>query len=142
MSHVHTWFSSVLANHDTCLDGLDGSARSTMELGLNNLIMRARIFLAILDAVSPLKRHNEIMPLYAGCFPSWLTSEDRKILEALSRDIMVDVIVREDRNIDQYQIIEKLLMLLMCKTRHKRRMLRWERKKMNVVFGDGNGNLP
>ncbi|XWS15605.1 hypothetical protein CRYUN_Cryun34aG0015300 [Craigia yunnanensis] len=40
-SNVHAWLSSVLTNHVTCLDGLQGSARTLMEPGLKDLISRA-----------------------------------------------------------------------------------------------------
>ncbi|CAK7351021.1 unnamed protein product [Dovyalis caffra] len=38
--NAHARLRSVLANYHACLDGLNGSARSTMEPGLNDLIMR------------------------------------------------------------------------------------------------------
>ncbi|CAK7351019.1 unnamed protein product [Dovyalis caffra] len=94
-ANAHTWVSCVLTNYDTCLDELNGPARSTMEPDLNDLILRARISLAILVAISPLKENNEILPLIED-LPSWLTSKERKLLEAFPKDIKADVIVAQD----------------------------------------------
>ncbi|KAJ6292267.1 hypothetical protein OIU78_024445 [Salix suchowensis] len=92
---AHTWLSSVLTNHETCVDGLNGPARSSMEPDLNDLILRARISLAMLVVISPSKENNEIFPL-KGDFPSWLTSKDRKLLVTLPKDINADVTVAKD----------------------------------------------
>jgi pectinesterase len=96
LEDAHSWLSSVLTNHVTCLDGLHGSARTTMEPGLEDLISRARTSLAMLVAVSsPLKTKENIEPLN-GKFPSWVTSRDRRLLQALAKEIKANVVVAKD----------------------------------------------
>ncbi|MQI32239.1 pectinesterase inhibitor domain-containing protein, partial [Escherichia coli] len=52
MQDAHSWLSSVLTNHATCLDGLEGySARTLMEAEVKDLISRARTSLALLVAI-------------------------------------------------------------------------------------------
>ncbi|XVF27824.1 hypothetical protein REPUB_Repub14bG0142400 [Reevesia pubescens] len=93
-SNAHGWLSSVLTNHATCLDGLEGSARTLMEPWLNDLISRARTSLAIFVSVSPRKtKFND--PLIDG-IPSWVSSKDRKLLQALPNEIKANVVVAKD----------------------------------------------
>ncbi|KAH1065987.1 hypothetical protein J1N35_030974 [Gossypium stocksii] len=94
-SNAQAWLSSVLTNHVTCLDGLQGSVRTLMEPGLSDLISRARTSLAILVSVSPTKTEFDDDPLIGG-FPSWLSSKDRKLLQALPNEIKADVVVAKD----------------------------------------------
>ncbi|KAJ6333736.1 hypothetical protein OIU77_009588 [Salix suchowensis] len=101
---AHTWLSSVLTNHETCVDGLNGPARSSMEPDLNDLILRARISLAMLV------------------------------------DINADVTVAKDGS-GKYKTVKEAVASAPDngKTRERiRRMLRWEKKKKNVMLvGDG-----
>ncbi|TYI81859.1 hypothetical protein E1A91_D05G183100v1 [Gossypium mustelinum] len=94
-SNAQAWLSSVLTNHVTCLDGLQGSVRTLMEPGLSDLISKARTSLAILVSVSPTKTQFDDDPLTGG-FPSWLSSKDRKLLQALPNEIKADVVVAKD----------------------------------------------
>ncbi|MBA0807883.1 hypothetical protein Gohar_023660 [Gossypium harknessii] len=94
-SNAQAWLSSVLTNHVTCLDGLQGSVRTLMEPGLSDLISRARTSLAILVSVSPTKTEFDDDPLTGG-FPTWLSSKDRKLLQALPNEIKADVVVAKD----------------------------------------------
>ncbi|KAJ7967650.1 Pectinesterase [Quillaja saponaria] len=91
---AHSWLSSVLTNHVTCLDGLEGSAKDLMETDLSDLILRARTSLAMLVAISPSK--DEIVEPLNGDFPSWVTSKDRKLLETLPNDVKANVVVAKD----------------------------------------------
>lgn len=91
---AHGWLSSVLTNHVTCLDGLEGLARTSMEAGLKDLITRARTSLAMLVAVSPLK--TEVIDPINGELPSWVRSSDRRLLEALPKEIKANVVVAKD----------------------------------------------
>ncbi|KAF7840657.1 pectinesterase-like [Senna tora] len=97
---AHTWLSSVLTNHFTCLDGLQGPARALMEPQLNGLISRARTTLAILVHTLPSNsnlNYNSIDEALSGEFPSWVSRKDRKVLEASSvKDIEVNVVVAKD----------------------------------------------
>ncbi|KDP20786.1 hypothetical protein JCGZ_21257 [Jatropha curcas] len=93
-ANAHVWLSSVLTNHFTCLDGLTGPARSIMEPELNDLISKSRTSLALLVGISPAKDYL-ISPLNRD-FPSWVTTKDRKLLEASVKDIKANVIVAKD----------------------------------------------
>jgi len=94
---AHTWLSSVLTNHATCLDGLEGTSRDVMENDLQDLISRARSSLAVLVAVLPPKDHDEFIDeSLNGDFPSWVTSKDRRLLESSVGDIKANVVVAKD----------------------------------------------
>ncbi|XP_028788253.1 pectinesterase-like [Neltuma alba] len=94
---AHTWLSTVLTNHVTCLDELEGagSARALIESELNDLVSRARTSLAMLVHVMPSNTETIEEPLN-GEFPSWVTSKDRKLLEASANDINANVVVAKD----------------------------------------------
>ncbi|XP_027359988.1 pectinesterase-like [Abrus precatorius] len=92
---AHTWLSSVLTNHATCLDGLEGTARALMEAELKDLMSRARTSLAMLVAVLP-KDQKLIEEPLNGDFPSWVTSKDRKLLQSWGGDIQANVVVATD----------------------------------------------
>lgn len=94
-SDAHSWLSSVLTNHVTCLDGLSGPARPMMNPKLNDLIARARASLAMLVAISPPPVDEVVQPLN-GRFPRWVTSRDRKLLEAPAKNIVSNVVVAAD----------------------------------------------
>ncbi|KAK2413959.1 pectinesterase [Trifolium repens] len=94
---AHTWLSSVLTNHATCLDGLEGTSRAIMENDLQELISRARSSLAVLVAVLPPKDHDEFIDeSLNGEFPSWVTSKDRRLLESSAGNIQANVVVAKD----------------------------------------------
>ncbi|AES78914.1 putative pectinesterase [Medicago truncatula] len=94
---AHTWLSSVLTNHATCLDGLEGTSRAVMENDIQDLIARARSSLAVLVAVLPPKDHDEFIDeSLNGDFPSWVTSKDRRLLESSVGDVKANVVVAKD----------------------------------------------
>ncbi|KAK6283606.1 hypothetical protein POUND7_002558 [Theobroma cacao] len=93
-SDAHAWLSSVLTNHVTCLDGVQGSARTLMEPGLNDLISRARTSLAVFVSISPGK--TRFVDPSIDEFPSWVSSKDRKLLQALPNEIKANVVVAKD----------------------------------------------
>ncbi|KAJ6725283.1 PECTINESTERASE [Salix viminalis] len=143
---AHTWLSSVLTNHETCVDGLNGPARSSMEPDLNELIMRARISLAMLVAISPSKENNEIFPL-KGDFPSWLTSKDRKLLVTLPKDINADVTVAKDGS-GKYKTVKEAVasapdngktryVIYVKKGTYKENVEVGKKKKNVMLVGDG-----
>ncbi|KAH7856281.1 hypothetical protein Vadar_029466 [Vaccinium darrowii] len=94
-SDAHSWLSSVLTNHVICLDGLNGPARPIMEPTLKDLIARARASLAMVVAISPPPADEVVQPLN-GRFPPWVTSRDRKLLEAPPKNIVSNVVVATD----------------------------------------------
>lgn len=99
---VHSWLSSVLTNHVTCLDGLEEGhpSRAVMEPELNDLIARARASLAIFVSVPrPLRKTSTrfMEALKEEYFPSWVTHEDRKLLRAEGRAaVKANVVVAKD----------------------------------------------
>ncbi|KAA8523719.1 hypothetical protein F0562_010142 [Nyssa sinensis] len=93
---AHSWLSSVLTNHVTCLDGLQILGRSYMETQLQDLISRARVSLAILTRI--LASDEEMLRPMNGELPSWITREDRKLLESSPRDFKANVVVAQDRS--------------------------------------------
>ncbi|KAK1303778.1 Pectinesterase 2.2 [Acorus calamus] len=82
VTDARTWLSAVLANHVTCMDGLDGPARAAMEAHLESLMALASTSLALLNAVSPSDVLNDDVSKPVLRLPSWVTSADRKLLEA------------------------------------------------------------
>ncbi|KAJ6292278.1 hypothetical protein OIU78_024455, partial [Salix suchowensis] len=143
---AHTWLSSVLTNHETCVDGLNGPARSSMEPDLNDLILRARISLAMLVVISPSKENNEIFPL-KGDFPSWLTSKDRKLLVTLPKDINADVTVAKDGS-GKYKTVKEAVasapdngktryVIYVKKGTYKENVEVGKKKKNVMLVGDG-----
>lgn len=94
---AHTWLSSVLTNHVTCLDGLEGPARALLEPELNDLVSRARTTLAMLVHVLNSNVDEAMESLNGDQFPSWVTSRDRKLLDAsFAKDIKANVVVAKD----------------------------------------------
>lgn len=73
---VHSWLSSILTNHVTCIDGLNGQVRSIMEPMLNDLVARARTSLALMVAIAPQKN---IVPTVSDGLPSWVSANDRRL---------------------------------------------------------------
>ncbi|MQK22214.1 hypothetical protein EI013_28010, partial [Escherichia coli] len=98
MQDAHSWLSSVLTNHATCLDGLEGySARTLMEAEVKDLISRARTSLALLVAILPPNPKGEgLIRSGRGGFPSWITRKDRRLLESSAGEINPNVVVAKD----------------------------------------------
>ncbi|XP_043705950.1 pectinesterase-like [Telopea speciosissima] len=95
LADAHAWLSSVLTNHETCLDGLNGGpAQSSMEAHLQDLIARARTSLAMFTAMLP--SDEEAFRSLQGGFPSWVTRKDRKLLNSLPKSITANVVVASD----------------------------------------------
>ncbi|XP_004492228.1 pectinesterase-like [Cicer arietinum] len=94
---AHTWLSSVLTNHVTCLDGLEAISQVLMESDFQDLISRARTSLAVFLAVFPQQGHDQFVDeTLNGDFPSWITSKDRRLLESSVGDIKANVVVAKD----------------------------------------------
>ncbi|PHU26596.1 Pectinesterase/pectinesterase inhibitor 18 [Capsicum chinense] len=92
---VHSWLSSILTNHVTCMDGLNGQARSIMEPMLNDLIARARTSLALMVAIAPTKTDNNVQTV-ADELPSWVSAKDRRLLQLSANAIAANVVVAKD----------------------------------------------
>ncbi|KAF7804358.1 pectinesterase-like [Senna tora] len=97
---AHTWLTSVLSYHVTCLEGLEGlTARAFIEADLENLISRAKTSLDMFVAIFPPKEKDYEQALVIDQFPSWVASEDRKLLESSSsvKDVIKpNVVVAKD----------------------------------------------
>ncbi|XP_031129195.1 pectinesterase [Ipomoea triloba] len=91
---AHSWLSTVLTNHDTCLDGLSEPARPVMEPVIKDLITRARSSLAVLVAVAPATEDD--LRALNGEFPSWVSASDRRLLEASANAVAANVVVAKD----------------------------------------------
>ncbi|KAL4628477.1 hypothetical protein ACB092_05G241300 [Castanea dentata] len=144
---AHAWLSSVLTNHVTCLDGLEGSARTTMEPGLKDLISRARTSLAMLLAVSPLKTKVMIDEPLNGEFPTWVTSRDRTLLQALPKEIKANVVVAKDGS-GKYKTVKEAVasapnngktrfVIYVKKGKYKENVEVGKSKKNLMIVGDG-----
>ncbi|TQD91915.1 hypothetical protein C1H46_022520 [Malus baccata] len=98
LEDVHGWLSSVLTNHVTCLDGLEGPARTMMEPWLNDLVSRSRASLAIVVAISDQSKSNPIKERLDGIFPTWVTSKDRRLLldSNLAKESNANAVVAKD----------------------------------------------
>ncbi|XP_041023502.1 pectinesterase [Juglans microcarpa x Juglans regia] len=142
---AHAWLSSVLTNHVTCWDGLEGTTRTSMEPGVQDLISRARNFLAMLLAVSPLK--TEVTEPLKGGFPPWVTNRDRRLLQALPKEIKADVVVAKDGS-GNYKTVEeavasapdksKMRYVIYVKEGTYEENVEVGKKKQNVmIVGDG-----
>ncbi|KAJ6819659.1 putative pectinesterase [Iris pallida] len=94
---ARTFLSAVLTNHATCLDGLAGPARSALEPQLKLLMSSASALLAVLNSVdeSPARHDDEHMRAVIE-FPSWMSSGDRKLLEASGNTVTANVVVAKD----------------------------------------------
>ncbi|EEF43910.1 Pectinesterase precursor, putative [Ricinus communis] len=136
---AHSWLSTVLTNHVTCLDGLKGLARSTMEPGLKDIITRARTSLAMVVAISPAK--NDLISPLNGDFPSWVTSKDRKLLESSGKNINADVIVAKDGS-GKYKTVKEAVAA--APNNGKTRYVIYVKKgtyKENVEIGNSKKNI-
>lgn len=101
LEDIHTWLSSVLTNHVTCLDGLENGSsdiRSLMEARLDELILRAKTSLAILVSSNPKPEpvvDDELENV--GAFPSWVKGSDRRLLQAMqAKDVNANIVVAKD----------------------------------------------
>lgn len=107
-SDVHSWLSSVLTNHVTCLDGISAAAAAVapprspssslikVEPMIQELVTRARTSLSIVVAITftPPQQKEQIK---IGDFPWWVTVKDRRLLQLSSaRNIDANAVVAKD----------------------------------------------
>ncbi|XP_068639182.1 pectinesterase 2.1-like [Aristolochia californica] len=105
-SDAHSWLSAVLTNYDTCLDGLQGTAKSMMKAQIQNLMALASTSLAIVNSFSPLDAEDQLLEPLNGEYPFWVTSRDRKLLESYADAIAADVVVAKDGS-GKYKTIQE-----------------------------------
>ncbi|KAK9267723.1 hypothetical protein L1049_010156 [Liquidambar formosana] len=144
-SDAHAWLSGVLTNYVTCLDGLKGPARPTMEPRLEDLISRAKTSLAMVVAISP--REVELLQPLNGKLPPWITSKDRRLLEALPKDITANVVVAKDGS-GKYKTVQEAVtsapdksktryIIYVKKGTYKEYVVVLKNKKNVMLVGDG-----
>ncbi|CAL5408409.1 unnamed protein product [Camellia sinensis] len=148
-SDAHSWLSSVLTNHVTCLDGLTGSVRSMMEPELEDMVTRARASLAMVVAVSPLEddqvsnkfESSFFLRGLNGDFPRWVTASDRTLLEMAPKNVKADVVVAADGS-GKYKTVKEAVAA--APTNSKTRYVIYVKKgtyKENVEVGKTKKNL-
>ncbi|KAL0399268.1 UNVERIFIED_CONTAM: Pectinesterase 1 [Sesamum radiatum] len=103
-ANAQAWLSGVLANHITCLDGLNSSGRKSLGAILEDLVSRARASLAMLAAVS--EPDKEMMLPLRGRLPSWIRPADRKLLQKTGNAIEADLVVAQDGSGDYETVAE------------------------------------
>lgn len=144
-SDVHSWLSSVLTNHVTCLDGINGAparSSSVIESMIQDLVARARTSLAMVVAMTPQRKAEvfHFQQLY-GDFPSWVTGKDRRLLQASARNIDADVVVAKDGS-GKYKTVQEAVAAAPNKA--KTRYVIYVKKgtyKENVDIGKSKTNL-
>lgn len=136
---AHQWLSTVLTNHVTCFDGLEGSARASMEPMLSDLIARARNSLAIFVKISP--PNTEFIHPISQKFPSWVTGRDRRLLGALPNEVKANVVVAKDGS-GNYKTLREAIAAAPNKS--KTRYVIYVKKgtyKENVEVGEDKKNI-
>ncbi|KAL6197966.1 hypothetical protein ACLB2K_027758 [Fragaria x ananassa] len=150
MEDVHTWLSSVLTNHVTCLDGLKGlSARTIMEPRLNGLISKSKAFLAKLVEISPSKEKViGDQPLEIGDFPTWVKRRDRRLMSRdFQKGVEANVVVAKDGS-GKYKTVKEAVaaapdksttryVIYVKKGTYKENVEVVKNKKNLMIVGDG-----
>ncbi|BBH00757.1 methylesterase PCR A, partial [Prunus dulcis] len=142
LEDAHAWLSSILTNHVTCLDGLQGPARTIMEPRLNDLISRSRASLAIMAAISnPSKPKAEIHEPLNGEFPSWVTSRDRRLLQDynLAKEVKANIVVAKDGS-GNYKTLKEAVAAAQTVAKpgtYKENVEVGKNKKNLMIVGDG-----
>ncbi|KAJ8619949.1 hypothetical protein MRB53_028478 [Persea americana] len=143
---VYAWLAGVVTNHVTCLDGLNGVAKSTLVAQLNTLIGLAMTSLAVFSSISP-SSLEQLRPQRAGDFPSWLRAEDYMVVRGLHGKIKADVVVAKDGSGNYMTIQEAVAMapengearyvIYVKKGRYEEKVVMGRKKKNVVIVGDG-----
>ncbi|KAG5622861.1 hypothetical protein H5410_008079 [Solanum commersonii] len=143
---IHSWLSSILTNHVTCIDGLNGQARSIMEPMLNDLVARARTSLALMVAIAPPKSTNNV-PTVSDGLPSWVSANDRKLLQLSANAIAANVVVAKDGSGNYKTLLEAVTsapdnsntryVIYVKKGIYKENVEIGKKKKNIMLVGDG-----
>ncbi|XP_055803918.1 pectinesterase-like [Solanum dulcamara] len=143
---VHSWLSSILTNHVTCIDGLNGQTRSIMEPMLNDMIARARTSLALMVAIVPPKTDNNVPEVTDG-LPSWVSANDRRLLQLSANAIAANVVVAKDGS-GKYKTVNEAVasapdnsktryVIYVKKGTYKENVEIGKKKKNIMLVGDG-----
>ncbi|KAF5458567.1 hypothetical protein F2P56_022589 [Juglans regia] len=109
-SDLKTWLSAALVNQDTCNEGLEGTNSIVKELVGGGLNQVTSLVQQLLNMVHPpiSKSPGRKLKASKGQFPSWVKSEERKLLEA-SNGIKVDAIVAADGSGNYTNVMDAVL---------------------------------
>ncbi|KAL0374638.1 UNVERIFIED_CONTAM: Pectinesterase/pectinesterase inhibitor PPE8B [Sesamum radiatum] len=101
IADMNTWLSGAMANQETCKEGFDGTNSAVKGLVSGSLDQLTSLVHNLLSMVKP----NPTTPskggsggrklMTGGQFPDWLTSHDRKLLQA-SSGVVADAVVAAD----------------------------------------------
>ncbi|KAK9084877.1 hypothetical protein Sjap_025288 [Stephania japonica] len=145
---AQTWLSTVLTNHVTCLDGLQGESRSVMEAELEDLIARDRTALSMLTSSSSFKDGDiETFVTMRDEFPSWVSVKDRKLLETRIDAVQANVVVAKDGS-GKYKTLGEAIasapdnsnsryVIHVKKGTYKEKVEVGKKKKNVMIVGDG-----
>ncbi|KAK6260269.1 hypothetical protein SCA6_014743, partial [Theobroma cacao] len=100
---LQTLLSAAMTNQYTCLDGFShskGNIKNIIKKGLHNISHHVSNSLVMLNKVPGVnKSKSEVFPEYGRVkngFPTWLSSKDRKLLQASVNETKFDLIVAKD----------------------------------------------
>ncbi|KAH7662171.1 Pectinesterase protein [Dioscorea alata] len=140
---ARTWLSAVLTNYDTCLDGLNGYVKLSMETQLKSLMKSTSATLALLATSDNDDVITQVVEL-----PSWISKRDRKLLEARTpKDVQANVVVAKDGS-GKFTTVQEALnsvpdngntrYVIYVKKGVYQETVRLEKQKKNVmIVGDG-----
>ncbi|CAN4083828.1 unnamed protein product [Withania somnifera] len=149
---AHTWLSAVLTNHNTCLDELHGhDAHSIIKPILKDLISKASASLALIVTIAPKNNvyRDDLRQPLEGDFPSWLSPEDRELLEEDNSELLkinADVVVAKDGS-GKYKTLTEAIasapaknnryVIYIKKGTYKENVVIPSNKKCIMLLGDG-----
>lgn len=116
---LRTWLSAALANQDTCVDGFDGTNGIVKSVVAGSVGQVTSLVRDLLTMVQPPDKSNSnskggVSPPPIGIkddhgdeFPSWVKSEDRKLIEG--NGVTADAVVASDGSGDFSSITDAVL---------------------------------
>ncbi|XP_047972453.1 pectinesterase/pectinesterase inhibitor PPE8B-like [Salvia hispanica] len=106
---MKTWLSGALINQDTCKEGFDGTNGIVKDLVAGSLDQVTSLVYNILSNINPTTTtlsppgrngkgggHGGRKLISSQKFPSWLKSDDRRVLQASSTPLAADAVVAAD----------------------------------------------
>ncbi|KAI3865454.1 hypothetical protein MKW98_025324 [Papaver atlanticum] len=166
---VMTWLSAALTNHDTCTEGLEdvhGNVKDVMSEHLKDLGELVSNSLAIFydskvdDDFSgiPIQNRRKLMsqsssPAEENGFPAWVSTRERKLLDAPISALQADIVVSKYSNGSDGacktiaaaikaapQKSNRRTIIYIRAGRYEEKYLKVGKKKKNLMFiGDGKG---
>ena len=145
-SDLRTWLSAALVNQDTCNDGFDGTNSNIVkELVSGGLNQVTSLVQQLLSMVHPVSESPGRRLTSKDQFPSWVESEDRKLLQA--NGVVVDAVVAADGSGNFTKVMDAVLAapdyslrryVVYIKRGVYKENVEIKKKKWNLMFiGDG-----